>query len=405
MLELVLAFVVLWFCFDYLNLMIQRKIQPKGFDIEHTYMIEIGIKEEYKELYHSLTNRGQNDSLNEIFVDNSMRIVDILKRESVIENVCFSSNSMPYGFGNSYYMYNVDSVNKNILTRIVTEEYFDVFKIHLKKNDKFDWNNNAVKQIIIGGNSENQFIGKPINNVLQVKTDSKDTFSVSGYVEKQKYLDFLQYNEIVFSPMDRNLLIPYPYKCELSIRVYPSEDINFIEKFSKEISQKLEVGPYYCIDINSYQQQKEALLIQYGFTDNFKNILFIVLFIITNVFLGVFGTFWVRTQNRNLEIGLRCAIGSSKKQINSIIIGEALIILITASIPASVIALIFSYFDVVKNLGIPSIVHSSINLGIIHYLINYLATISILSIIILISTYFPAQYAMKIEPSKALKGD
>lgn len=404
MLELTLVFVVLWFCFDYLNLMVQRRMQPKGFDIEHTYTINFGIKDEYKDLYHSLTEREQNDSLIEVFVDNSMRIVERLKQMPAIEAVCFSSNSMPYGFGNAYNGYKVDSVNRNVLTRHVTPEYFDVFKINVDKISGYDWANRAAKQIIIGTNENGDFIDKPISEISTIIRNSNDTLKVTGIADKQKYLEYQRYAEIAFLPMAKHRLIPYPYECEISLRVKPSADVDFVRQFTSGIQDKLDIGPYYFINIMSYEKQKEATIIAWGYKDNFKNILFVILFIVINVFLGVFGTFWFRTQSRQSEIGLRCAVGSSKKQINGIILGESLLMLVLASIAATVIAMILGYYNVISGLGIPSVSFAG-HFGIIHYIANYLATLVLLAIMVLVGTYFPARQAMQIQPSEALRAE
>jgi putative ABC transport system permease protein len=403
MLELTLVFVVLWFCFDYLNLMIQRKTEPKGFDIEHTYAIDFGIKDEYKELYHLLSGKADNDTLTDIFVENSLRITEKLKQMPEIEDVCYSGNSKPYGFGNSYYSFKVDTVYAMALTKYVSSEYFNVFKIKVDKNPEYDWDNPASKQIIIGANDENNFGNRPIDEI-KVVASGRDTLRIAGIANKFKYLDYERYSETAYLLMKRHKLIPYSYEGEISFRVKPSADVDFVDKFTNTIQDKLDIGPFYFINLTSYQKQKEAVLISWGYADNFKNIFFVILFIVINVFLGIFGTFWFRTQSRQSEIGLRCATGSSKKQIHGLIIGEALLMLVIASIAATIISLILGYYEIIGELGVPSVSKAG-HFGIVHYLANYSVTIILLSIMALIGTYFPARQAMKIQPSEALRAE
>ena len=49
------------------------------------------------------------------------------------------------------------------------------------------------------------------------------------------------------------------------------------------------------------------------------------------------GTFWFRTRHRRSEISLRMAMGSSRSRIRSRLLGEGLLLLVLAAIPALII--------------------------------------------------------------------
>ena len=49
------------------------------------------------------------------------------------------------------------------------------------------------------------------------------------------------------------------------------------------------------------------------------------------------GTFWFRTRHRRSEIALRMAMGSSRSRIRSRLLGEGLLFLVLAAIPALII--------------------------------------------------------------------
>lgn len=57
-----------------------------------------------------------------------------------------------------------------------------------------------------------------------------------------------------------------------------------------------------------------------------------------NIFLGVIGTFWFRTQHRRREVALRMAMGSSRRGIFLRLMGEGILLLTVAAIPALIIA-------------------------------------------------------------------
>ena len=73
------------------------------------------------------------------------------------------------------------------------------------------------------------------------------------------------------------------------------------------------------------QAQFEVL---YGDTDKVNSQTIVVLFLLGNVFLGLIGTFWVRTRRRRSEIALRLAMGSTQAAgLFPLLMGEGLLLL------------------------------------------------------------------------------
>ena len=72
----------------------------------------------------------------------------------------------------------------------------------------------------------------------------------------------------------------------------------------------------------------------------------IVIFFVFNVFIGLMGTFWFRTRHRRSEIALRMAMGSSRGRIRWQLLGEGLLLLALASIPALMICINMVMADV-----------------------------------------------------------
>lgn len=61
--------------------------------------------------------------------------------------------------------------------------------------------------------------------------------------------------------------------------------------------------------------------------DNQKKKIAMVGFMLVNIFFGIVGTFWLRTQSRRAEIGLRAALGASKRQLRRELFLEGLFLL------------------------------------------------------------------------------
>ena len=68
-------------------------------------------------------------------------------------------------------------------------------------------------------------------------------------------------------------------------------------------------------------------------------------FLLANIFLGIIGTFWFRTEYRKGEMGLRMALGSTRRQLNSIMVGEGVLLLVLAFIPSLLISFNIAHMD------------------------------------------------------------
>ena len=103
------------------------------------------------------------------------------------------------------------------------------------------------------------------------------------------------------------------------------------------MTSQLQVTPFYLFDIQSYKEQKIERDAAEGITPYIRSARLIVVFFVFNVFIGLMGTFWFRTRHRRSEIALRMAMGSSRGRIRWQLLGEGLLLLALASIPALMI--------------------------------------------------------------------
>lgn len=75
------------------------------------------------------------------------------------------------------------------------------------------------------------------------------------------------------------------------------------------------------------------------------------IFLMINIFLGVIGTFWFRTQQRRSEIGLRQALGASRRSIFTQLITEGIILLAVVIIPTVIVLINAWYLDLLSPNG------------------------------------------------------
>ena len=117
-------------------------------------------------------------------------------------------------------------------------------------------------------------------------------------------------------------------------------------------------------------------------------------FLLMNIFLGVIGTFWFRTQQRRREVALRMAMGSSRQGVFLRLMSEGILLLTLAAVPAVIIAF---------NVGMAELVDvEKLPFGGGRFLAAVVATWSLMAVMIVAGIWYPARGAMKVQPAEAL---
>ena len=118
-------------------------------------------------------------------------------------------------------------------------------------------------------------------------------------------------------------------------------------------------------------------------------------FLLLNIFLGLLGTFWFRTQQRRSEIALRKALGSTNRDVFRRLLAEGMVILVIATIPAVIVDWNLAYAEL-------NYWMNGTTLEPVRFIITVAITFLLIALMIVLGTYIPARKAMKIEPAEAL---
>ncbi|KAA5442469.1 ABC transporter permease, partial [Bacteroides cellulosilyticus] len=103
---------------------------------------------------------------------------------------------------------------------------------------------------------------------------------------------------------------------------------------------------------------------------------------------------WFRTQHRRREVALRMAMGSSRRGIFLRLMGEGILLLTVAAIPALIIAF---------NVGIAELVDiSKMQFTVDRFLIAAILTWLLMALMIIVGIWYPAYKAMQLQPAEAL---
>lgn len=397
--ELVLVFCILWFCVDYIYFFTKRYLEPTGYNVEHVYNINMGIKEEG----HVLINNG-TDAQKDSLVNIVWTIVDRIKKYPDIEYISLSSAAVPYSGSFMSNKASLDTMVDYIQFKSVSPDYFNVFKINLQQGQVESWS--STDNIVISGNKDNQFLKHDTKQIKSLVTGDNENKQVIGVAASSKRSEFDEHNPIVYSLLSTNdRETVYFDGIEICVRVKAEADKNFIERFTKDMQEQIAMDPYFLSSVTSISDLRKEFMKWNKYDNNFKSIFSISSFLFINIFLAVVGTFWFRIQTRRNEIGLRVAVGSTRMNIKALFILETLFLLLLASLIATPICINIALADILRDIGVPSIDRGEEPIQISQYVINYLFTAFILITISISAVLYPSWRASRIQPAEALRDE
>src|SRR5574344_79320 len=422
--ELFVVSVILWFLVDYCYAQAVVMMQPKGFDISNTYRIHVD------KLSDGDVGYDPSDTSANIG-ENVIELVDRLKRDPSIEYVCLSNRAYPFSGSCMVASVEYDSLKSSFsYIREVKPGYnfFSVFRISGIKGetpeqlDKLLDKRHCIisNNLFYGASLIKNSAGKKVQNssssmgIVVFENGKEESINVNGtsligrlvkithgdsllvaasvlYPKRSNFEDARSFST-VYVPGDIN---GYLY-VEICVRVRPEKDVNFIAEFWKVSSLKYKIGNLYISNINSIKDDRAAMNLEE--TKMFQMYATGMAFLLINIFLGLLGTFWFRTQHRMSQIALMKAFGATKCNVVLRQISEGLFLLLVASAPAIIVDLNIAYAELIQPLN-------GQYLYALRFIITTLLTMIIMALTILLGCWMPVKKAMKVEPALVLHED
>lgn len=395
-LELLIVSVVMWFISDYLYTNISIVTSPRGFDTEHCYLIKYAeLNDKSPDYISGLSDKQRNDNL--------LRLIDLLQKRPEIECVAMGQNSYFYNGSNSGIQLEKDSLSTGdsyFLCRLVSADFPRVFRIHgangespedlteiLKNGPRsaFLISDNAFADHGIGHMKE--FIGSDFYSVTH-----RDTLTLLASYAPARYNDYTP-EEHSGSAMMCTSPTNYIYLNEMMVRVRDNMDRGFIENLMKDASKTLRSGNHYISGVQSFDNIRT--IHQRDSDADLRNYFIGAAFLALNIFLGLFGTFWFRTQQRVPEIAIRKANGATRGDIFRRIVSEGELILLAVTPVAMLID-----WQLTK-LELNTYYHGGY-FDPLRFFCCVAVAWGLMALMILLGTIIPANRAMKIAPAEAL---
>ena len=223
--------------------------------------------------------------------------------------------------------------------------------------------------------------------------DSTKVYKIGGVSKKVRYNDFwpnysdryvaIELTEKIMVELDDEL---YPSSVEVCLRVKPGTSRDFAEHLMKLSANQLSVGNLFILKVHDYEDLRNDF--QQGSYNQVQIRFWMMGFLLLNILLGIVGTFWFRTQHRRAESALRIAVGSSRMQLWQRLNKEGLLLLTLAALPAAAIC---------YNIGHLELTEGYMEWGVVRFLITFVITYFLMSLMILIGIWFPARQCIRIQ--------
>lgn len=394
-LELIVVAVCLAYVTDYLYVTAKIYYSPLGMDVEHVYRVDLaGVAPESKDYLAT-----ENDSTR------TEHLFDVLARLRAypgVEAVSVSDGSHPYNRGIMNGSRGIDTTWVHACVFRVTPEFFRVFRITDKQGQ--------ISPLVSAATQENVWVAS---------AETERRFAESGVVtlgsgiknwreEEPHHTIAAICTDVRFN--DFSPVYPVYYECyseakilnnngigtEFCVRVDADADgPDFASRFRKDLKAQLRLGNIHLLEVTSFGDIRDNYYRSGGQINDVKTRIAALCFLLVNILLGVVGTFWIRTQQRRSEVGLRLALGSSHTGIRKLLMTEGLLLLILAAVPALVVSLNLGWADLMGSDLLP------FTMG--RFVIVEGITLLLMGRMIIAGIYLPARQAMKIQPAEALR--
>ena len=395
-LELLVVSVVMWYIIDLLYCRMATYLEPRGFDTEHCYLINMGVLTDKSPDYtpYSDTHK-QSDEVREL--------VERLRRRPEVEVVSLSLSAYPYNGSNGSAEVDYDTLHapRWTIRRIATPDFVRVFRYQGARGETSE----QLAEILERGDflaSDNLYrkYGVPMTSLVGKKEfylfgDTAQMYRLGAALQNVRYDDFSQARSSYSMVYNMNLLPDDWINAdnELCIRVRADRDQNFMENLKADSEKQFRIGNLYISDIKSFKDIRRSF--QQGDTSQMRILVVGMGFLLLNIFLGLLGTFWFRTQQRRGEIALHKAMGATDGAVFGRLISEGIFLLLIVTVPAVIIDIVLAHFELNSWRNGTTLEWSRLAFCVA-------ATFVLIAAMIGIGIGLPARRAMKVQPAEAL---
>lgn len=399
--ELLVVSVVMWYITDSVYSTLATYCEPCGFNADHCYLIKMGALSEKNEGYQPYGESGRTQK------QEVLELLDRIQHRPGVEAASLSQNSFPYNGSNSGNSVQCDTMRTRgyVVRRMFTPDFLRVFQYRGANGETPEQLVEVLKEnphnMLLSNNLFQYRYGVEVKDLvgkdIYIGGDTTQTYRIGAALQDVRYSDFQQARFsycICFTEKVQDWWLDKD--AELCVRVRPDEDHDFINRLLADAERLYRVGNIYIANVRSFDD------IRYHFqkaqTDGLRNNLVGMAFLLINIFLGLLGTFWFRTQQRRGEIALHKVHGATNRAVFSRLISEGLLLLLMVTPLAVGIDILLAYFELnawrnYTTLEWPRLTCCAA------------ITFAVIALMIVVGIWYPARKAMSVQPAEALHAE
>ena len=395
--ELILVSVVMWWVTDKLYVRLATYLEPRGFNTEHCYKIEMG---ELTPKSPDYTERNYEERTADI-----LELAERLRRRPEIEAVSISSNSHPYNGSNGTIKLQLEGdtleASNWVIRRQVTPDFVRVFQYQGANGETPEQLADMIErdEILVSDNLFSSLYKKPLPMTNYVGRRFHLNGDTTSSVRLGASLNVVRYNDFQTGNSSRTMVYKLDWfdkDQELCVRVRPEHDVDFISKLKADSESQYRVGNIFISEVRSFKDIRRN--VQQGYYNGMRNDFTIITFLLVNIFLGLLGTFWFRTQQRKGEIALHKAHGATNGMIFTRLLSEGWLLLLIITPLALIIDFNLAYAEL-------NAWRNGTTLEWDRLLFCGGISFALIALMIAIGIGIPARKAMKIDPAEALHNE
>ncbi|MBC5645342.1 ABC transporter permease [Parabacteroides sp. BX2] len=394
--ELLVVVAILWVMMDSMLVDQYTYHSPLGFDIRNTYKIQLGVLQPgmpgYVDEQEQATRLGED----------MFRLVDNLRQAPEVDEVCLAGAGSPYSLSRMSTLLVPVGADTTVQARnytycTVTPEYFDVLRITDKAGAPLRSVVGTRTGIAISADLEEQFLeGGGMGDSFQFDGEDGERLPLVGISNPRRSTEYEKsapyFYEIVSPSAMIDVAEMWQVTIDVLIRMSPGFPPEKMEAFLQGMGDRLLVNNVYVSSLEPLSDMRADRLKDRE--DNMKKKIALVGFMLINVFFGIIGTFWLRTQARQGEMGLRIALGSNRRQLSRLMNLEGLVLLALTIPFVLVFILNMLYFDMPDTYRLPYTWW--------RFAVTFGGAYLLMAGMISLGIWFPMHKAVQMKPAEAL---
>lgn len=402
LLELLVVFFFLLLMTDFLWVKVKNYLEPKGFDIDNTYMMRLKTLEPIAPNYvapeeNTMTKAEEADVL-----------VERIRQYPDVEVISLSIFAEPYSMGGFWNGLKVDTAyTESMRNRIVTPSYFDVFRIRNYDATPVRIDGARPNQLILTKEIAETFFGNAANAIgKEVYNGTKEEereipFLVTAVTESHKRQEFYPYEPAYYELLTPTRLNGWLATNDITwlnicVRIHPGRERHFEEHFESEMGDRLRINNLYVASVIPSHKFRDDVFGKM-LREDVMLMVYVMAFVLITVFLGIFGSFWLRTRQRRSEIALRMATGADPSTVWNYMVVEGLLLISIVIIPALLVYINLLHAEVLDTWRLDFTVG--------RVLIAFFASLIIIVLMVVGGINWPARSASRIQVAEALRDE